>query len=341
MKQFVMEQCQTGMCHASTVLKLGGDEFLVAWFGGTKEGADDTDIWCSRGKNGSFSAPYRIAEGKEACWNPVLFRLDEKRILLFYKVGSKIASWQTFVKMSEDNGASFGDPFALVPGDRGGRGPVRNKPIRTSDGMILAPASTEKGIWTAFIDRSADEGKTWTSSPPISIRELDPLLKTETQMVYTGERIIPVSEQSFYGRGVIQPTLWEGDRTGEIHALLRSTEGAIYRTDSTDGGKTWTDAYRTGLPNNNSGIDLVKAFGRLFLVCNPVAGNWGERSPLTLSVSGDNGVTWRTLLHLEEGKGEYAYPAIIADEEAVYVTYTYNRQNIAFCIFTKEELIHE
>lgn len=66
---------------------------------------------------------------------------------------------------------------------------------------------------------------------------------------------VAVSEQSFHGRGVIQPTLWESS-PGTVHMLLRSTEGSIYRSDSTDGGVSWCPPYDTGLPNNNSGIDL-------------------------------------------------------------------------------------
>ncbi|MHB8277067.1 MAG: exo-alpha-sialidase [Candidatus Humimicrobiaceae bacterium] len=75
--------------------------------------------------------------------------------------------------------------------------------------------------------------------------------------------------------------------------LLRSTEGCIYRSDSTDGGRTWTDAYPTELPNNNSGIDIVKMEnGTLVLVYNPVGINWGPRTPVALTASFDNGKTW-------------------------------------------------
>lgn len=141
---------------------------------------------------------------------------------------------------------------------------------------------------------------------------------------------IPVSEQSFYGRGVIQPTLWESE-PDKVHMLLRSTEGKIYRSDSQDGGRTWTDAYATELPNNNSGIDMIRAEdGRLFLVYNPIGVNWGDRTPISLAVSKDGGESWEKLRDLSSGDGEFAYPAIIQDEEFIYITYTYKRKNIAF-----------
>lgn len=324
----IMQKCPTEMCHASTVLKTGKNEFLTAWFGGSVEGAGDVAIWIARGNGQNFSEPEVIAVSDEAHWNPVLFRLDEKKIILFYKVGNEIRTWRTMYRISTDNGNSFGEEEELVPGDIGGRGPVRNKPIRLKSGRILAPGSTEQGIWRAFADISDDNGKSWRKSQEVEVANL--CYEEGKRVVKENDSDIPVSEQSFYGRGVIQPTLWESEEN-HVHMLLRSTEGRIYRSDSTDGGETWTFAYPTELPNNNSGIDLTKtADGRLFLVYNPVGVCWGPRTPISLAVSYDNGETWTTLQDLSSGEGEFAYPAIICDEESLYITYTYKRKNMAF-----------
>ena len=223
----------------------------------------------------------------------------------------------------------------MVAGDvSGGRGPVRNKPISLSNGSVVAGGSIEKGIWSAFVDVSTDGCVTWKKSAPIEIAGL---------MYNAGEKTaesnIAVSEQSFYGRGVIQPSLWES-AAGKVHMLLRSSEGYVYRADSEDYGKTWSDAYKTELPNNNSGLDLVKSpfDGNLYLVCNPVQANWGMRSPLSLFKSEDNGVTWSKLYDFESEPGEFSYPAIIASEEGLTITYTWNRKTIA-CVETScEEL---
>ncbi len=328
MKKFmVMEECPTAMCHASTILKLKEKEFIIAWFGGSEEGSSDVAIWMARGKENDFTSPVVLAKSDEAHWNPVLFRLDENRIILFYKVGNEIRTWRTMYLLSEDNGETFGEERELVEGDKGGRGPVRNKPIRLKSGRILAPGSTEQGIWKAFADIS-DDGKNWRKSQEVGIDNLS--YEEGQRVVKESDSDIPVSEQSFYGRGVIQPTLWESEEN-HVHMLLRSTEGKIYRSDSSDGGETWTPAYPTELPNNNSGIDLIKTSeGILYLVYNPVGVNWGRRTPISLAVSRDNGKTWRKIMDLSTGKGEFAYPAIIADDAFLYVTYTYKRSNIAF-----------
>lgn len=113
--------------------------------------------------------------------------------------------------------------------------------------------------------------------------------------------------------------------------LLRSTEGVAYRSDSFDGGVNWTAPYPTRIPNNNSGLDVVRLDnGTLVLAHNPVAGNWGVRSPLVLSVSMDNGNTWNHELTLEEGEGESSYPAAIATGRRLFVSWTRNRTAIAF-----------
>ncbi len=324
-KNFVMKKCPTSMCHASTLLKTK-DGILCAWFGGSKEGKPDVGIWLSSNKDGIWSEPVLFSHENEAHWNPVLFRTDTSEIYLFYKIGEKIDSWRTMLSHSSDDGKTWSAPHELVSGDRGGRGPVRNKPIRLSSGRILAPASLEDGIWSAFADISDDGGKTWRKSGEVVIENLT-ASKTEKTV---SESSIPVSEQSFYGRGVIQPTLWESSQ-GKAHMLLRSTEGRIYRSDSSDNGESWTYAYPTNLPNNNSGIDLVRLKnGDLYLVSNPVGENWGKRSPISLDVSKDNGATWERVCDLDSGDGEFSYPAIITDEERLYISYTFKRENIAF-----------
>ena len=108
-------------------------------------------------------------------------------------------------RASCDVGKTWTIPKELVAKDKGGRGPVKNKPILLSSGAWLAPASLEgptgnkKGrVWRAFFDRSEDQGYTWTKSPDVYPQEA--------------------------GWGIIQPTIWESPE-GNVHALMRSSKG--------------------------------------------------------------------------------------------------------------------
>lgn len=297
-------------CHASTLVKLDDGSILVAWFGGSREGADDVAIWMSRKQDGKWSYPVKVADIEGIPhWNPVLFRKKDGRIILYYKVGHKIPSWYTLSIYSDDGGITWSEPKELVPGDVGGRGPVKNKPIVLSDGTWAAPASLEGKYWDAFVDLSYDEGETWQKSG-----------------------IVPYNhDDSMPGKGIIQPTLWES-APGHVHMLLRSTAARIFRSDSTDYGKTWCPAYPTYLPNNNSGIDLDRADdGTLVLAYNPVGMYKGPRTPLILGISEDNGGTWKQGFILEKFPGEFSYPAVVIKGKTVYVTYTWHRERIVFC----------
>lgn len=306
--------------HASTIVAVSPGEYLVAWFGGTHEKHDDVSIWMSRGDGNTWEVPQKVAKIRnDPHWNPVLFNAPDGKLYLYFKVGKEIDDWETWVQTSEDKGKTWTAPVELVPGDRGGRGPVRNHNIVLSDGTWLAPASNEKdGVWNAFMDRSVDGGKTWEATPFL---ELDRSLIAE--------------------EGIIQPTAWESS-PGNVHILLRSSGGKIARSDSKDYGKTWSPVYLTDLPNNNSGIDVAHLGGeKIALIYNPISENWGDRNPIDLAISLDNGKTWTYHETIEKGEDpetEFSYPSIILDGDHLAMTYTWNRQKVAFWKFKIEGL---
>ena len=306
----------TKSCHASTVLPLSDGRVLAAWFGGKHEKDGSVEIYvAARDTDGVWSTPVCVTEQDDtAHWNPVLYERKDGKIILFYKHGKEISEWITKYTVSEDGGEHWCDPQVLVPGDAsGGRGPVKNKCLLTSADLLLAPASTEKDkLWLPFIDISADDGLTWQKTPLME------------RPKYKGANV-----------HLIQPALWEDD--AGIHCFLRSDKGALYRSDSADGGFTWKKPYRTHIPNNNSGIDCCSdASGRLWLVYNPVDENWGVRHPLCLAVSVNKGKTFTDILHLEPGNGEFSYPAIVCRNNTLHITYTHKRKQIVYWKITLE-----
>lgn len=318
-KEFIFEDERPfRSCHASTLVVLGNGDVLAAWFGGSAEGERDVDIWAATRREGVWSKPRRIAaSAEEPLWNPVLYRHENGTIDLYYKSGHRIPEWRTMIRSSSDGGESWSSPRELVNGDTGGRGPVKNKPIRLSSGALAAPASIEtKTRWDAFVDLSFDDGATWNPTSLIPLRRAE---RPEDGSTPAPGLVV--------NKGVIQPTLWESE-PGRVHMLLRSTERYIYRSDSADGGRTWCEAYATELPNNNSGIDLASTDGgSLALACNPVT---RHRTPLVLRFSSDNGQTWGDEFVLEDEPGEYSYPAVLCVGDELHLTYTWRRERIAY-----------
>ncbi|PXA68324.1 sialidase family protein [Cryobacterium arcticum] len=330
-------------CHASTVLAVG-DSLLCAWFAGTREGSPDNGIFLAvRQPGGGWGDPWQIAGPDDpadavAHWNPVLAHAANGDVWLFFKRGPRISEWATWLCTSADDGATWTAPRELVPGDTGGRGPVKNPPVRAADGAWLAPASTESwapagAIWGAFVDRSTDDGRSWN--------RVD----------------IPLDRSTLRGAGVIQPALWA---TGEtVGALLRSSEGHAYLAFSPDNGRTFAPAVPSTLPNNNSGLTVAQLpDGSLACVHNPTGTSWGARCPLAVSVSRD-GRHWQTVAIIENGRmplggltpslpeaartgfephddgvrtdgtGEYSYPAAVVHGDHLLITYTWQRRGIA------------
>ena len=310
----------TKSCHASTVLPITDGSVLAAWFGGKHEKDNSVEIYTAiRSPEGEWTCPTCVSE-KDAVphWNPVLYQRDDGTVVLFYKYGYEIPEWITKYTESRDSGKTWSEPKELVPGDAsGGRGPVKNKCLKTAGGTLIAPASTEKDkLWLPFMDLSYDDGRTWRKT---SLME---------RPKYRGANV-----------RLIQPSLWE-DAYGNLHCFLRSNKGAVYRSDSFDGGITWKKPYRTRIPNNNSGLDCcTDGFGRLWLVYNPVSENWGVRYPLTLACMDMNGKKLKNVFMLEPGPGEYSYPAIVCKGEHLHITYTYKRKQIVYWKITLEESV--
>ena len=317
-------------CHASTVLPLDDGIVLAAYFAGERESADDVGICLSRRADGVWEAPVRIAKVSDSAhWNPVLMPIPGG-VRIIFKVGRRIPQWRSWTSVSMDAGLNWTDPEPC-PGFDAASGPVRSKPLYLADGSLLAPNSVEtEAAWRPRIDTSFNYGE---SFPVTSWIPMD----KAPEGASAGEHVIT-------GKGAIQPTLWESE-PGHIHALLRTTQGHIFRSDSADYGRSWCKAYNTGLPNNNSGIDIAQLDGRLYLAMNPVSGNWADRTPLVIMVSGDNGRTFAHFVTLEDIKddpaveapshnrrcsAEFSYPAIVAKDGRLHVTYTYLRRRICY-----------
>ena len=369
-KQMICKTLPTAMCHGSCLAALPNGFLLCVWFGGSREGAADTEIYYSLGKprysfnknkarediranihDGhihetlsvacDWAEPVRITDMPEACWNPVLL-IQHEHVLLFFKTGNKIADWKTMVMVSRADPIYWGHPRPLVPGDStGGRGPVRAKPIILPSGRICAGGSVERGEWQSFCDFSDNYGITWNRTGLLSLNLLSLNLfmgGEEAEESLPDPASLPaVSPQSLNGRGVIQPVIWQDK--GRLHMYMRSTEGYIYSSVSDDEGKHWTEPQPTELYNNNSGFDVIRTpGGRLFMACNPVKGNWGARTPLALFMGREDGSHWEMFLRLEKGKGEFSYPSLTYAFHGLWISYTYNRENIAVAFLTWREI---
>lgn len=314
--EFVFESAPFASAHASTIAETR-EGLIAAWFGGTREGANDVGIWVSRRIGGKWSPPVEVATGLQSdgtrfpTWNPVLFELRKGELALFYKVGPNPRAWWGMVRTSSDAGRTWSDARRLPDGILG---PIKNKPVRLADGTIISPSSTETpdspSIWRVHFERSRDDGATWSVSRPPASADGTPI-------------------------DAIQPSiLTHGD--GRLQAVGRTRAGRVFETWSADRGETWTPVTLTELPNPSAGTDAVTLKdGRHLLVYNHTPKG---RTPLNLAVTRD-GRTWEIAHVLESEPGEYSYPAIIQTADGlVHITYTWRRQRIRHVVINPATL---
>ena len=309
--EFIYTSASFPSAHASTIAETR-DGLVAAWFGGSREGAADVDIWLSRMVDGKWTAPVSVANGvqpdgtRHPCWNPVLAPWPDGTLRLFYKVGPSPATWWGMVSVSHDQGRSWSSGRRLPEGIIG---PVKNKPVWLSDGTVVSPSSTESpdpvSRWRIHFELSADSGRTWTRAAPPELSD-----RPEPQ--------------------AIQPAILL-HRSGALQALGRSRSGVLFESWSLNRGRNWGPVTLTRIPNPNAGIDAVTLRdGRHVLVYNHTREG---RSQLFVALSGD-GRAWNTALELETESGEYSYPAVIqARDGLVHVTYTWNRNHIMYVAF--------
>jgi predicted neuraminidase len=307
--------------HAAFLHLLSDGALVCAWFGGTLEGKSDISIFASVLPQGAaeWGPPQRLSfDAAHSEQNPVFFTAPDGRLWLFHTSQPSGNQDECRIRMAEIRRDA--DPLTLTAAEgryldlpRGCF--VRAPVVLRDDGAWLLPifrcVQRPGQKWngshdTAAVGVSLDRGATWR------LEDLDQSIGC----VHMSP--VPLGE-------------------GRLAAFFRRRQADwVYRTESLDGGRSWSAPAASDVPNNNSSIAAIRlADGRLAMICNPVsaaqsaerraslydelgeddgrpdadpAGGcvpvWGvPRAPVALCLSEDGGRTFPVRLLVEDGPG--------------------------------------
>lgn len=149
------------------------------------------------------------------------------------------------------------------------------------------------------------------------------------------------------GGGNIQPS-FARKKDGTLVAYMRDNgppPKRVHVAESKDGGVTWGAVYdHAVLPNPGAGLELANlADGDWICIYNDTERG---RHSLAVSISDDEGATWRWTRHLEQtepGQGGFHYPSIVPGHDGMlHASYSYfvptpegERKSIKYATFNK------
>jgi len=330
--------------HAPGIVEYPNGDLLVSWYRGSGErSADDVAVYGSRLKKGESTwseAELLVDTPKFPDCNTCMMIDGDKRLWLFWPV--VIANtWETCLTQY------------LVSSDYEGPGMPK---WEERGSLFLIPPNFEERMLSrleeriAATDKPSDHEKLFASHVRKTLKEkvthrLGWQPRCKPTVLKSGRIVLPLytdtysvslmaisddKGKSWYaseplaGFGNIQPAVLQRD-DGTLVAYMRENGplNKIRVCESTDEGLTWGPVGTIDLPNPGAGIDGVRlANGHWLLVYNDTLDG---RSSLAVSISDDEGKTWRWTRHLEKQEsGSYHYPAVIQGADGtIHFVYSY------------------
>ena len=302
--------------HPASMTELANGDVYVVFFSGRGEYHDDAAaVFGARLKRGSrrWSRPEAIARNPfHSLGNAVAWQAPDGLVWLFYvtRYGEIWDTSRITAKISRDGARTWSESFMLTF-EAGTM--VRNRPILLNNGDYLLPVYHELGDdpemtspdCTSFFMRYDPRNGKWSESNRVRSRlgNIQP-----APAVIAGDHLV-----AFCRRG--------GDYSGR-------PDGWLVRTESRDGGRTWSPGEDSEFPNPNAAVDFLQLqSGHHLLVYNR---SFSDRTPLSLALSKDGAKTfpWRRDL-LADPKGDYGYPTAFQSRDGrIHVVFTSDERTV-------------
>ena len=274
-------------------------------------------------------------EGRMNVMSVSLLRLRDGRIALFYLVKNSRSDCRPVVRISSDEARTWSAPVKCVPDGKCDYYVLNNaRAVQLSCGRVILPvcrhswntaANGGKGDWDGkgvICTLVSDDGcATWRFGKD-EFRTMSP----------SGKDRVTTQEP-----GIVEL------KDGRLMMWMRTAENMQYVCHSSDRGETWTKSVAWNLNSPNSPASVKRlSNGDLLAIWNDHGAHpqyknpkvvaeryrrfltWsnGQRTPLTLAVSKDEGRTWINRRDLEgDPEGWLCYIACLETERALLLGY--------------------
>jgi len=202
---------------------------------------------------------------------------------------------------------------------------VRGHPLALTDGDYLLPIYHEVGEDTESV--SADCTSLFLRYEPAKRRW------TETNRVRSRLGNIQPAPVQISDEHLIAFCRRGGNYEGR-------TDGWLVRTESHDGGRTWSAGQDSEFPNPNAAVDFIRLRnGHLLLVYND---SFAQRTPLAVAISTDNGRTFPYRRNIVEGTGDFGYPTAVQTRDGkIHVVFTSDERTVVRrAVFAEASVLH-
>jgi predicted neuraminidase len=300
--------------HPAAIAAFDNGDLYITYYGGAGEYATDTSVYGSRLRKGEtkWSAPKVIAHDPfRSTGNGVTWQAPDGTVWLFYVVrfGKTWSDSRIQVKVSRDRAETWSDASML---DLRQGMMVRNRPIVLRNGDYLLPVYHETGHDTEIVGPDSAslflyyDQKTKAWSPTNEIRSRIGNIQPAPVQVDDNYLIAYCRRGGGYGQ---------------------TRDGWLVRSESRDGGKTWSPGTDSRFPNPNSAVEFLRlSSGNLLLIYND---SMYQRTPLRAALSTDNDKSYPHQRNIAEGRNDYAYPmAVQTPDGIVHVVYTSERRTV-------------
>lgn len=360
--QFIFEpdKIKHGHTHASSIVECPDGNLLACWYEGETDKSRDVHIQAARLKMGetTWSGTFLLADTPMLSDNnPCLLVDRHNRLWLFYYtlLGSPEEAWHTALLRYKIS-SKYQDPAKPITWEVERDLPVipveLDETIDQICNMMIAQTNGDSAIikkcdWAREkLESQLSRRLGWTTrARPTILSNGSLLLPMASEIFGIAAMAITANagntwifSKSPLGYGVEQPGVFE--RTdGGLVAYMRDASPAqrIRMSESRDHGFTWSPVVNTDFPNPGSGVEVFRcARGNIVLIYNDCTE--APRNSLAVSMSNDEGKTWKWTRHLEhtDGPDRFDYPSIIqARDGTLHATYSYDVRTIKHVVFNE------